>query len=269
MKKYKLITQDHKTRVGEPNETTWELGQWVKAVGEGATLCSDGYLHCYDDPHLALLLNPLHADIKNPIVCMVEVRGESRKSGSMKSGFKEMRVTEYLSTTVTLTQRVAFSIFCALRVYNSPGFTEWANNWLSGRDGSANAAEEAVWSVRSAEAAQAARSAAWAAARAAAEAAAQAAAWAAEAAAEAATRAASETTWAARAAARAAAQTAVWAARSVETIWTAAGSAETAGTAAEAAAETAAEAAAATAVWSAETAETVNLVAITKKALKY
>lgn len=148
---YKLITRGRKTREGCPNETYWPIGEWREATGTGG-LCSDGMLHCYSDPCLALFLNCIHADINNPIVCEVETAGESRRDGQLKSGYKRMRVIRDLDIPEpTMEQRIMFAIWCGLLSYGSYDFTTWAEGWLNNRDRSAQAATRA------------ARAAAWAA----------------------------------------------------------------------------------------------------------
>ena len=43
----------------------------------------------------------------------------------------------------TLTQKVAYSIYCVKEVFPDKEWNEWANNWLSGEDRSTDAAEKA------------------------------------------------------------------------------------------------------------------------------
>jgi len=62
MKRYKLTDQNLQTHGGYQ----WVVGEWHKATGDGKALCTDGWLHCYDSPELAVLLNPIHAGIENP-----------------------------------------------------------------------------------------------------------------------------------------------------------------------------------------------------------
>jgi len=76
-----------------------------------------------------------------------------------------------------------FGIRCAMQIYFEPSWTQWANDWLSGKDRAATKAAEAAagaagaaWSARAT--AGAARAAAWSAAWAAVEAVEAVAAWA-------------------------------------------------------------------------------------------
>ena len=69
---YKLTDRDGYTRRGRDGETLWEIGVERTASGEGE-LCGPGWIHAYTDPLLAVLLNPIHAEITEPR--MFECRG--------------------------------------------------------------------------------------------------------------------------------------------------------------------------------------------------
>ena len=193
MIKYKLTTQQGTTH----NGYQWSLpkgkrpGKWHKTDGRGE-LCGPGWLHYYHDPMLAVLLNPIHANIKDPILWEVEVDGEQLDDNGLKGGTTKMRLVRRIELpTFSTVQRTAFGILCALEVCKEKSFVAWANKWLSGNDRSAAAARAteaaAAWAERAAEAAavwarEAATwateaAAAWAAEAAAARAAEAAAAW--------------------------------------------------------------------------------------------
>ena len=177
---YKLTDQNMQTY----NGCKWVLGEEKTTSGEGE-LCGPGWLHCYSDPLLAVLLNPIHADYENPRLFRAHVGGTSKPDHGLKSGYTKMTLIEEIPVpAISTEQRVRFAILCAMKVYRNPGFVQWGENWLSGKDRSAEAAARAAWAAEAAWAAWAA----WAAAEAAeaVRAAAEAAAWAAaEAAAEA------------------------------------------------------------------------------------
>src|SRR5208283_4737896 len=192
---YKLTKQDMTTHGG----FRWELGKQATAPGEGE-LCGPGWLHCYSDPLLAVFLNPIHANIKNPRLFRAEAGGKSKHDHGLKSGYTKMTLIEEIPMPdITTEQRVRFAILCTMKIYHDPEYVSWAKGWLSGKDRSVAAAQAAAeaaaeaaaqataWAARASWAARAA------AAQAAAEAAAQATAWAAAWAARA--------SWAARAAA--------------------------------------------------------------------
>ena len=167
----KLTTQTLTTH----NGFQWELGKPAPELSGEGGLCGPGYYHCYTHPLLAVLLNPIHADFKNPRLFLIEAGGVSAGDHGLKMGFTRMKLTEEISLPeFTTNQHIAFGIYCALEVCKDEGFKTWAENWLSGKDRSqAAAAERAAW---------AAERAAWAAERAARAARAAEAAWAAEAA---------------------------------------------------------------------------------------
>ena len=163
--RYKLTDQDLRTHKGYQ----WTVGKWVKTSGEGP-LCKAGWLHCYNDPLLAVLHNPVHANIVDPRLWRVEVRGRELRDGQVKCGWTEMRLVDELDLpTISDLQRTAYGIMCAMEIYHESGWVTWAKGWLDGTDrtsDSAAMAASAAWVARAtyaARAACAAASAAWAA----------------------------------------------------------------------------------------------------------
>ena len=139
MKVYKLTSQDMMTL----NETLWGPGVTHTASGMGE-LCSAGWLHAYSSPLLALFLNPIHANIKNPRMWEAEGSGNMKDDRGLKMGFSSLTtIREIPILEPTVTQQIAFGILCALKVYHDPAFVKWAESWLSGEDRSANAADAA------------------------------------------------------------------------------------------------------------------------------
>ena len=138
---YKLTDQNMQTY----NGFQWTLNKTETADGEG-DLCGPGFLHAYTDPLLAVLLNPIHANIDRPRLFRAE--GTIKKTDrGLKIGCMEMTLTEELPLPViTTTQRIAFGILCAKEAYKDAGWACWADNWLSGKD-------RAAWEAASAEAA--------------------------------------------------------------------------------------------------------------------
>lgn len=155
MKKYKLTTQELTTY----NGFKWEIGKKYTTSGEGE-LCGPGFLHYYHHPLLAVLLNPVHADLTNPKLFEVEARGTHLDDNGLKGGCTEMTLIKEIDLPqITTTQRVAFALLVSLDVYNDKGYKEWAEKWLSGADRSESAARSTESAARSTE------SAAWFAAR--------------------------------------------------------------------------------------------------------
>lgn len=132
--KYKLLNSDFTTHEG----TRWkgDNGEFitVRAVGKGNRLCTAGVVHFYDHPVLAVLFNPLHADIKNPILAAIEIDKEVAHDG-LKGGCKQAKIVEILKLPkITRAQKVEFAIRCAKKVYKNAKWNKWADAWLSGKD---------------------------------------------------------------------------------------------------------------------------------------
>jgi hypothetical protein len=147
---YKLTDENMRTY----NDFQWEIGKTYETNGRG-DLCGPGWLHAYTDPLLAVLLNPIHADLKAPRL----FRGEGlvgKTDGGLKIGCSRMVLREELPLPqVTTEQRIKFAIYCALEVYKEPNFTRWAQGWLAAADAAARAAYTAAAAARAAYAADA------------------------------------------------------------------------------------------------------------------
>ncbi len=139
MIKYKLTDQNLQTY----NGFQWEIGKKVTTSGEG-NLCSEGWLHFYHSPELAVLLNPIHANFKNPRLFEIEVGDRCLDDRELKGGTTEMTLIKELEVpTISLTQKIAFGILCAKEVYKDQKWNEWADNWLIGKDRSKESAAAA------------------------------------------------------------------------------------------------------------------------------
>lgn len=154
--RYKLTNELGQTH----NQTQWGPGAIYATSGEG-DLCGPGWLHCYSDPVLAILMNPRHVNFKSPRLCEVEVSGQYKLDYGLKEGWTTMTFKQWLPVpTVTAIQRIAFGILCAKQVYTVPSWLEWADNWLSGKDRTPDAADAATAATDYADAATAAAAAA-------------------------------------------------------------------------------------------------------------
>ena len=141
--RYKLTDSKMMTYGG----TLWTIGEWKETSGEG-DLCSDGWLHCYCDPLIAVMLNPIHGNINAPKIFAVEVGGETKAEGQLKEGWTRMRLAQELELpAVTTEQRARFAILCAYEVCEDVGWRRWANAWLSVEDRSQRAALSASEAV--------------------------------------------------------------------------------------------------------------------------
>ena len=135
---YKLTERNFQTRGG----CQWGEGVTVETSGEGP-LCGSGWTHWYLSPELAVLLNPIHANIKDPVLW--EGEGEiGLRDAQLKVGTTRGTTLRQIPLPAcSIEQRVEFAIRCALAVYAEPKFREWAEAWLSGADRTAAAAEAA------------------------------------------------------------------------------------------------------------------------------
>ena len=85
-KLYKLTDENSQTY----NSTQWGPNVSYSTSGEG-DLCGRGWLHAYTHPLLAVLLNPIHANFKNPILW--EAEGIVGKSDyGLKIGCKKLTI---------------------------------------------------------------------------------------------------------------------------------------------------------------------------------
>ena len=143
MKLYKLTDQDYKTRAGEANETVWGENVTHTAKGKSNELCSDGLIHAYTHPILAVLFNPIHAEISNPVLWECETDCKL-VSDNLKCGVKTLTTVKQISLPgITLEQKIAFAILCAKKVSSDQIWNEWADKWLNGKDRSIESAREA------------------------------------------------------------------------------------------------------------------------------
>lgn len=145
--RYKLTKPDFTTY----NGFKWVLNEWKESDGIGE-LCTSGWLHCYSHSLLAILLNPIHASIENPKLFKCEVEGETLDDKGIKEGWTRMRLVEEIEIPkISLRQRTAFGILCALEFYGryDEKFVTWANNWLNGTDRSVDSAFSIYYGVSS------------------------------------------------------------------------------------------------------------------------
>jgi hypothetical protein len=143
---YKLTTQANTTF----DDTLWGEGVTHTAKGAGTQLCSSDVIHAYEDPLLAVLLNPIHANIQNPKLW--EADGTPVTKACDKVGCKSLTTKQKVPLPrVTIDHRVRFAIGCALQAYKNPAYRKWALAWLSGKDRSYRAAADAAAAARVAD----------------------------------------------------------------------------------------------------------------------
>ena len=169
MKAYKLTDENNQTR----DHTQWGPGISHTANGNGKGLCSDGWIHFYTNPLIAILMNPAHANFLTTRLWECETSG-AELHVPLKSGCKTLKtVKEIPLPKITEAQKIAFGILSAKEIYHNEKWNSWADKWLSGEDRSNESAITARAVSATAAAAEAASAtwaawAAWAAANAAA-----------------------------------------------------------------------------------------------------
>ena len=135
MKLWKLTDENGRTL----GDTQWGEGVANSGTGVGP-LCGPGYVHAYESPLVALLMNPRHAGFPKP--CLWEAEGEiALRDGQLKCGCVTLTtVREIPLPVVTTEMRIRFAILCAKRVCHDEKWNAWADGWLDGRDRSDTAA---------------------------------------------------------------------------------------------------------------------------------
>ena len=152
---YKLTDQNLQTHGGYQ----WEPGVARETDGRG-NLCGPGWLHYYHDPLLSALLNPIHADIADPVLWEAEAEGLHRDDRGLKGGCTRLTLLRRIELPqITTEQRIRFGILCAKVICDNPAWNAWADRWLDGSDRSVETAWEA-WAAADAAAAEAAARAA-------------------------------------------------------------------------------------------------------------
>lgn len=157
---YKLTDADGYTRRGEYNECLWGEGVSHRGTGKG-DLCGPGFIHGYEVVPgyerecaiLAMLMNPIHADIDHPRLW--ECEGEIvKRDGQLKCGCVTLTTKREIDLpAVSSTQKIRFAILCAKEVCTDQRWNAWADDWLSGKDRSARAAwaEAGAWAAWAAQ----------------------------------------------------------------------------------------------------------------------
>ena len=105
---YKLTDQDGYTRRNYDNACLWGENVSHSGTGEG-DLCGPGYVHAYTHPLLAVLLNPIHANVPTPRLW--EAEGAIAKSDrGLKVGCVTLTTIREMPLPIISTeQRVRFA----------------------------------------------------------------------------------------------------------------------------------------------------------------
>jgi hypothetical protein len=155
--RYKLTSPEHTTHGGYTLPVLPDDGspsEWFYPArrDEPPRECSDTALHHYAHPLLAVLFNPIHANIADPVLYEIEIDAEAGTDG-LKGWCGAQRLVRRLPLPVITTeQRVEFAIRVAMPLTDDPTWHAWAQRWLSGEDRS-EAAARGAWGAESAESA--------------------------------------------------------------------------------------------------------------------
>jgi hypothetical protein len=150
---YKLTDEFGNTK----NQTHWAEGtrhEIAKELRDSTQpLCSKHYYHAYENPLVAVFMNPSHANFRNPILWRA-TGWVSKRNGQLKCGCFTLRTLQQIPLPVlTTNQRVRVAIQCALKEPQTESFKSWAKNWLSGVDRTfktATATQAAVYAAHAA-----------------------------------------------------------------------------------------------------------------------
>lgn len=138
---YKLTDMEGRTHGG----TKWGEGVTHKAKGKGRELCSNDVIHCYSDPYMAMLLNPIQGNFNEESMLLWECRGRVATDDGTKGGCKSLTTIKTIPVPVlSLETRVSISIHLALQVYGEENFTRWSIGWLDNKDRTSAAAGAAA-----------------------------------------------------------------------------------------------------------------------------
>jgi hypothetical protein len=107
-------------------------------------MCTDQVLHCYNHPLLAVILNSVHANIKNPLLFEISVDKIVASDGLKFASKSQTLIKEIPLPEISLEQKIEFGIRVAKTIYTEKKWNEWADKWLDGSDRSKESAAYAV-----------------------------------------------------------------------------------------------------------------------------
>jgi hypothetical protein len=154
-KYYKLLSQEMTSH----NDTKWEIGVPIFVSKQGNEMCTDQVLHCYNHPMLAVIFNPIHANIRKPKLFEIQVDGICNNDGLKFASKSQTLIKEISLPEISLEQKIEFAIKVAKLVYKNGSWNSWADKWLDGSDRTVGAAYAAASAVGAAYAAAHAASA--------------------------------------------------------------------------------------------------------------
>jgi len=150
---YKLTNAINQTGFVGNHIITWGKNVTHETDGSG-DLCSKGWIHYYDDPLLAVIFNSIHANFDPANMWTCEILGEVKENRGVKFGTtKLMTIKRITIPEISLVQKVCFGILCSKNIYKNKYWNQWADNYLSGKDRTPNAAYAAAYATDAAYAA--------------------------------------------------------------------------------------------------------------------
>jgi hypothetical protein len=143
MKYYKLLSQD----LTSFKNTKWQIGVPITVNKAGNEMCSKRVLHCYNHPMLAVIFNPIHANITNPKLFEIEVDEICNTDGLKFASKSQTLLREISIPEITTEQKIEFAIKVSKLVYKNEKWNLWADKWLDGSDRTAYAAYAAYYAA--------------------------------------------------------------------------------------------------------------------------
>tara|TARA_Y100000034_G_scaffold74318_1_gene89420 strand:- start:9075 stop:9785 length:711 start_codon:yes stop_codon:yes gene_type:complete len=157
---YKLTDEKHQTY----NKTQWFEGMTrrplLSTLEQPQPLCSSAWIHVYDSPHIAVIMNYKHARFENPVLWECKCSGYTLDDLGMKRGVKSCTTIKQIPLPeISLETRIEFAIRCVLQICKVPDlpghrreeeekFVNWAEKWLSGEDRTEGSAQHIYWSAK-------------------------------------------------------------------------------------------------------------------------
>ena len=134
-------------KLTDPNMQTWGGVQWelgrIRSVApetRRSVLCTNGVIHAYHDPLVAIFVNPIHADYSPARLFAAEAPAIVADDGLKCGVYALTLVLEMDVPQPTPLARVFFGIMCAQQGCTDARWNKWAKGYLSGKDRSADAA---------------------------------------------------------------------------------------------------------------------------------
>lgn len=129
-KYYKLLSQN----LTSYNNTEWHIGVPVTVSKEGNKMCTNQVLHCYNHPLLAVILNPVHANIANPRLFEISVDEIVANDGLKYASKSQTLIKELELPKISVEQKIEFGIRVVKLFCTNEKWNLWADKWLDGSD---------------------------------------------------------------------------------------------------------------------------------------